>query len=331
MENNNNINLNQDIIRQLNQVMINPLNEITPSLLNQETVNSMNNQPVNPLNQPVNPTNQEKINSLNQTLNSLKQELSDQLNLKTNSDTEKNKKENKKKKKRNKNKNKEEEEKKSLFYKFLEDIKYLKEKLRNLMENIYNLKINTYNKLKKRSEKLDEKIKKINILDENNNNFSEKLKELKNQIEDMFNFISKDHKSQDNLKKENEKISEAINVNETIKQFKNLQTTTSEINLTNNNLYEQLKELISKIECMFDFAFKTIKSQKNVNEECEKAFESTCNSDSIESWQFLQFIISETKNSMQEAENIVNKDIAILTKACECFKEYVECLEEIIK
>ncbi len=344
MENNNNINLNQDIIRQLNQVMVNPLNEITTSPLNQETVNSTNNQPVNPLNQPINPTNQEKINSLNQALNSLKQELSDQLNLKTNSDTEKNnnlnsqqknEEKNKKKKKRNKNKNnnnnKEEEEKKSLFYKFLEDIKYLKNELENLRRNYFTIKLTNYNGLKKRSEKLDEKIKKINILDENNNNFSEKLNELKNQIEDMFNFVLKEHKSQDNFKKEGEKISEAINVNETIKQFKNPQTTISEINLTNNNLYEQLKELRSRIDCMFDFAFKTIKSQKDVNEACEKAFESTCNNDSVESWQFLQFIISETKNSMQEAKNIINKNMAVLTKVCACFKEYVECLEEIIK
>ncbi len=321
MENNNNINLNQDIIRHLNQETVNQLNEITTSPLNQETINSMNNQPVNPLNQPVSSTNQEKISSLNQALSSLNQELIKQ------KDNNKNKEEEKKNKKKKKKKKKEV----SLIDKFLEDIKYLKETLRNLMGTVYTLKIKNYNDFKKRSEQLDEKIKKINILDENDNSFSKKLNELKNQMEDMFNFLSKNHNSQNNLNKGHEKISEAINVNETIKQFKNPQTTTSEINLTNNNLYEQLKELRSRIDSMFDIALNTIKSQKNVNESSEKTFNAICFSNSMESWQCLQFIISAAKESMQEAKKIVEKDVAVLTKICDCFKEYVECLEEIIK
>ena len=94
MENNNNINLNQDIIKQFNR--------ITASPLNQETINSTNNQPNNPLNQPLSPSNQEKIEFLNQALLSLKQELREQTETTYGKET-------------------------SLIDKFLKDIKYLKD------------------------------------------------------------------------------------------------------------------------------------------------------------------------------------------------------------
>ena len=206
------------------------------------------------------------------------------------------------------------------------EIKYLKDELKNLEKTYYTIKLNNYNGLKKRSEELEEKIKKINILYE-----SEKLNNLKNQIKDMINFVLKEHKSKNNLKKESEKISEVLNVNETIKQFKNPQTTTSEKKLTNNEFYEQLKELRHEIETLFEIAHGTIESQKNINKACEKAFEATCISNSMELWQNLTFIIPMAKDSIEEAKKIVNSDLAVIPKICECFKEYIDCLEKIVK
>ena len=147
----------------------------------------------------------------------------------------------------------------------------------------------------------------------------------------MSNFVLKEHKLQDNIKKESEKISKNVDVNETKKQFKNPQTNTSEINLTNEKLYEQLKGIRSKINFMFDLALKTIESQKDVNKACENVFDLAYNGNSVKLWQHLEIVLFAAKDSIEDAKRIVNTDLAVLKKACECFKEYVECLEEIIK